>query len=134
VEEVLQVIRNRLNADTSFPGRSPLQVEDVMELMDICLTTTYSQSEDQFYHQKECIAMGNSLSPVVSKIFMEHFEEIALDTEDYKPTKWFRYVDDTSWFGHMVQQDCRNFFTISTALDLPSNSLQKLKPIIPFRS
>jgi hypothetical protein len=26
---------------------------------------------------------------------MEHFEEIASDTADYKPTKWLRYVDDT---------------------------------------
>jgi hypothetical protein len=26
---------------------------------------------------------------------MGHFEEIALDTADYKPTKWFRYVDNT---------------------------------------
>jgi hypothetical protein len=26
---------------------------------------------------------------------MEHFEEIALDTADFKPTKWLRYVDDT---------------------------------------
>jgi hypothetical protein len=52
VEEVLQVIRYRLNTDTSFPGRSPLQVEDVMELMDICLTTTYFQFEDRFYQQK----------------------------------------------------------------------------------
>jgi hypothetical protein len=41
VEEVLQVMRNRLSTDPSFPERSPLQVEDVMELMDICLTTTY---------------------------------------------------------------------------------------------
>jgi hypothetical protein len=41
------------------------------------------------------MAMGNSLSPVVSNIFMEHFEEIALYTADYKPAKWLRYVDDT---------------------------------------
>jgi hypothetical protein len=56
--------------------------------------------------------MGNSLSPVVSNIFMEHFEEIALDTADHIPTKWVRYVDDTLWFGHMDQQDCSNFFAI----------------------
>jgi hypothetical protein len=32
VEEVLQVIGNRLNMDSSFPERSPLQVEDIVEL------------------------------------------------------------------------------------------------------
>jgi hypothetical protein len=26
---------------------------------------------------------------------MEHFEEIALDTADYKPNKWLRYIDNT---------------------------------------
>jgi hypothetical protein len=26
---------------------------------------------------------------------MEHFVEIRLDTANYKPTKWLRYVDDT---------------------------------------
>jgi hypothetical protein len=39
LEEVLQVIRNRLSMDPSFPECSPLQVEDVMELLDIRLTT-----------------------------------------------------------------------------------------------
>jgi hypothetical protein len=41
------------------------------------------------------MAMGNSLSPVVSNIFMEHFEEISLDTAYYKAAKWLRYADDT---------------------------------------
>jgi hypothetical protein len=31
--------------------------------------------------------MGESLFPVVSNIFMEHSEEVALDTADYKPAK-----------------------------------------------
>jgi hypothetical protein len=89
VEEVLQVIRNRLNIDPSFPECSPLQVED------ICLTTTYFHFEDKFYQQKEGMAVGNLLSLVFSNIFMEHFKEIALDTADHKPAKWFRYVDNT---------------------------------------
>jgi hypothetical protein len=41
MEEVLQVIRNILSTDPAFPERSPLHVEDVMELLGICLTTTY---------------------------------------------------------------------------------------------
>jgi hypothetical protein len=56
VEESLQIIRNRLSTDPSFPERSPLQVED------ICLTATCFQFEDQFYQQKEGMAMGISIS------------------------------------------------------------------------
>jgi hypothetical protein len=41
------------------------------------------------------MAMGNSSSPVISDIFVEHFEEITLDTAGHKPTKWLTYVDDT---------------------------------------
>jgi hypothetical protein len=64
-------------------------------LLDICPTTTYFQFEDKFYQQNEGTAMGISLSPVVSNIFIEHFEEIALDTADFKPAKWLRYIDET---------------------------------------
>jgi hypothetical protein len=67
-----------------------LHIEDVIELLDICLTTTYFQFEDKFYQQKEGMAMGNSLFPVFSNIFMEHFEEMSLDTADHKPAKWLR--------------------------------------------
>jgi hypothetical protein len=56
----------------------------------------YFQFVDKFSQQKEGMAVGNSPSPVVSDIFMEHIEEVALDTADHKPTKWLRYVDDTS--------------------------------------
>jgi hypothetical protein len=56
----------------------------------------YFQSEDKFYQQQKGIAMGNSLSPVVSNIFMEHSAKIVLDTADHKPAKWLRYVDNTS--------------------------------------
>jgi hypothetical protein len=59
-----------------------------MELLDICSTTMYFQFEDKFYQQKEGMAMGNSLSPVVYNIFMEHSEEATLDRADHKPTKW----------------------------------------------
>jgi hypothetical protein len=58
VEEVLQVIRNRLSIDPPFPERSPLQVEGVMELLDIGLTTTHFQFEVILSAIKG-MAMGN---------------------------------------------------------------------------
>jgi hypothetical protein len=48
-DEVLQVIINSLNTGPFFLECSPLQVEDVMELLDICLTATYFQFEDLFW-------------------------------------------------------------------------------------
>jgi hypothetical protein len=55
-----------------------------MQLLDICLETTYTyfRFEDKFYQQKEDKTMGNSVSLVVSNIFIENFEETALDTTD----------------------------------------------------
>jgi hypothetical protein len=47
-EEALQAIRNRLSKDLSFPERSPLQAEDVMELLDICITTAHFEFEGKF--------------------------------------------------------------------------------------
>jgi hypothetical protein len=41
VKDVLEIIRHRLSIDTSFPETSPSQVEDVMELRDICLKTMH---------------------------------------------------------------------------------------------
>jgi hypothetical protein len=58
VEEVLLVIRNRLSMDPSFTEHSPLQVEDIKELLNICLKTTYFQFEDKFYQHKEGMAVG----------------------------------------------------------------------------
>ncbi|KAJ4432985.1 hypothetical protein ANN_15242 [Periplaneta americana] len=33
--------------------------------------------------------------PLISNIYMEHFEEMSLSTASHKPTLWLRYVDDT---------------------------------------
>jgi hypothetical protein len=41
------------------------------------------------------MVMGNSLSLADSNSFLEHCEEIALDTAYHKPPKWLKYVDDT---------------------------------------
>jgi hypothetical protein len=67
----------------------------VIELLEVCMKTTYFQFEDKFYQQKDGMVMGSSLSLVFSNIFMEHFEKLALETAVFKPAIWLRYVDDT---------------------------------------
>ena len=40
-----------------------------MELLEVCLKTTYCQVDDKFFQQKESTTMGSSLSPMESNIF-----------------------------------------------------------------
>jgi hypothetical protein len=46
-----------------------LKVEGIMELLDICLTTTYFQFEDKYYEQKYDMTRGKTAYPVVGIIF-----------------------------------------------------------------
>jgi hypothetical protein len=74
--------------------RPVLQAEAIIELLEIGLKTTYFQV-DKFFQQKDGIAVGCSLSIIISNIYMENFEKLALDSAQHKPSFWLRYVDDT---------------------------------------
>jgi hypothetical protein len=77
-----------------------------MVLLDICLITAYLQFEDIFCQQKREYGNGKLATPVISNIFVEHFEGNALDSTDHKTIKFLRYVEDTSVlreFGRLAE-------------------------------
>jgi hypothetical protein len=39
------------------------------------------------------MALGSSLSPFVSNIFVDHFEKLAFDSIQHKQSLWLRYTD-----------------------------------------
>jgi hypothetical protein len=57
INEELQVIQNKLKLDETLPNWSSLQIEDIMELLEVHVRTTYFQVEDRFYQQKSRMAM-----------------------------------------------------------------------------
>ena len=51
--------------------------------------------EDTFFDQAEEATMGSPLLPIVANLFMETFEEKAVESAALWPRMWVRYVDDT---------------------------------------
>jgi hypothetical protein len=86
VDIALLVISNKLHNDDTLAGRFVLQVKVIMELLEICLRTTYFQVDNKFFQHEDGMAVVSSLSHIVSSVFMEHFEKLALDLAQYKPS------------------------------------------------
>jgi hypothetical protein len=75
-----------------------LQVEAIIELLEVCLRTTYFQVDNKFFQHKDGMAMGSSLSPIINNIYMERFEKLTLDLAQHKPSLWLHYIGDTFVF------------------------------------
>ena len=73
----------------------PLPTDDIMDLLNLCLTSTYFQYNGKHYKQLHGTAMGSPVSVVVAEIVMQNIEEQALATYTRTIPIWLRYVDDT---------------------------------------
>jgi predicted GIY-YIG superfamily endonuclease len=64
-----------------------------MNLLKICLSSTYFKFLENYYHQTEGTAMGSPISPVIAEIFLQDME-MKLIPGDKNIFFWRRYVDD----------------------------------------
>jgi hypothetical protein len=86
LEETIQLLSVKFNKQTAYLFRH-------------VLTTTYILYDGSFYDQKDKVAMGSLLAPVIANFYMEHFEQKAISTAIKKLARWYRYMDDifTVW-------------------------------------
>ena len=73
----------------------PLPIDDLMDLLHLCLTSTYFQYNGKHYKQLHGTAMGSLVSVVVAEISMQNIEQQALATYSEILPLSLRYVDDT---------------------------------------
>ena len=68
------------NAIKNSTAELPLPTDDIMDLLNLCLTSTYFQYNGKHYKQLHGTAMGSPVSVVVTEIVMQNIEEQALAT------------------------------------------------------
>ena len=95
VDLALAVAQRRLQGDSTLEERTCLKVEEVMELLEFCLSATFLGFRGSVYRQTFGTAMGSPVSVTIANLVMEDVEERALATADVRPQFWKRYVDDT---------------------------------------
>ena len=83
----------------------PLPREDITDLLNLCLTSTYFQYNGKHYKQLHGTAMRSPVSVVVAEIVMQNIEERALATCRQTIPLWLRYVDDTFTAVHKDEID-----------------------------
>ncbi|XP_072022566.1 uncharacterized protein [Amphiura filiformis] len=96
ITKTLSIIKNRLSDDKTLKNRTNLSIDDIMELLEFVLTTTYFSFRGNIFKQKFGAAMGSPCSAIIANIFMEWLETEAIATApmECKPKMWRRYVDD----------------------------------------
>ena len=64
-------IKDKLEDDDSWCEKTTLSVMQIVELLELCLLSTYFTFRERFYKLTDGVAMGSPVSSVVANIFME---------------------------------------------------------------
>ena len=95
VQPAIQIVKQRLQQDTTLPQRTSMSICQITSLLEFCLTQTYFLFQGKYYQQTQGATMGSPISPLMANIFMEEFEVKALQSLPNPPSLWLRFVDDT---------------------------------------
>ena len=127
IKPALDIIQQRLTKDQDLHKRTSMTIQQIISLLEFCLNSTSFMFQGQYYQQMEGAAMGSPLSPIIANIFMEHFEEQALESAPHPPSLWKRFVDDTfviletsykeEFFHHINSLDSHIKFTVENTRD-----------------
>ena len=124
IDRILKYTQRRLESDNMLGERTSLNVEEILQLLEYCLQSTFFSFKGEFYYPADGVAMRSPILLVVANLFMEELEEEAMKIAKQKgfaPRSWDRYADDVfsvikksnveSILEHLNKQDPNIRFT-----------------------
>ena len=129
IDQALFIIEDLLQHDDKLTDRTPLSPNQILDLLNILLRTTYFKFNNQFYQQTDGAAMEGPTSAIVSEIYMQALEmTAAITTTDHPPKIWERHGDDV--FSVIQRIHLQELLHHINSLHLHSS--QKKKNKIPY--
>ena len=132
------MIKRRLEQDTELPRRTTWSTDNILKLLEFCLVNTYFLFNGQYFEQTKGAAMGSPVSPIVANIYMEAFEDRAINTAlhplRYGKDMWVIHLiiqqesHKEEFFQHINQVDISIMFTMEEAA--PDGSIPFLDLLI----
>ena len=71
-----------------------ISTEDLIKMTEFVLKNNYCEFNGQVKHQISGTDIGNKFAPTYACIFMDEIEINFLQTQEFQPLVWFRYIDD----------------------------------------
>ena len=93
IDQALLIIEDLLQHDDKLADRIPLSPNQILDLLNILLRTTYFKFNDQFYQQMEQ-QWEVQHQPLSQKSTCKWLEMTAITTVDHPPKIWERHADD----------------------------------------
>ena len=103
--EGLGVLRKALD---SKADRS-VSTDSLMDLAEVVLKNNMFEFNGRFYHQIRGTAIGTKCAPPHSILFLADLEEKLLHSYDFKPSVWWRYIDDVFLIWTHGEEELQKF-------------------------
>lgn len=78
-----------------FSIELPIDFVTLKSLILLCTHNVQFSFNDKYYFEKDGVAMGSPLGPVLADIFMGYVENFMINISNNDPIHYYRYVDDT---------------------------------------
>ena len=104
IADAIVAVKEKLELYDTLAEHTPLKICRILELLMFCLNTTHIVYKGQYYKQIQGAAMGYSLSPITTNLYMDRFETGVLTTAPHPSAAGYCYVDDTFVLIHKYEE------------------------------